>query len=154
MDFHQSPVRSDVKEPGTTVTRAITRIGPACAAPGPFTSLRTRLHYLDWGNSSAPTLILVHGGFELAFDGRQVTIDLHALTGGKNVMIYGQTEVTRDLMQAREAAGAVTLYQARVVQPHGMKSEQPYLTFEHNGEAVRLECDSHVLRLSCGTAPR
>jgi p-hydroxybenzoate 3-monooxygenase len=84
---------------------------------------------------------LVHGGFELAFDGRQVAIDLHALTGGKNVMIYGQTEVTRDLMQAREAAGAVTLYQARDVQPHGMKSEQPYLTFEHDGQAVRLECD-------------
>ena len=84
---------------------------------------------------------LVHGGFELAFDGRQVSIDLHALTGGKSVMIYGQTEVTRDLMQAREAAGALTLYQASDVQPHGMKSEQPYLTFEHNGQAMRLECD-------------
>ena len=40
---------------------------------------------------------LVHGGFELALDGRQVHIDLQALTGGKTVMIYGQTEVTRDL---------------------------------------------------------
>ena len=48
---------------------------------------------------------LLHGGFERALDGRQVCIDLHALTGGKNVMIYGQTEVTRDLMAARQVAG-------------------------------------------------
>ncbi|MEG2796711.1 MAG: FAD-dependent monooxygenase, partial [Pseudomonas sp.] len=41
---------------------------------------------------------LVHGGFDLALNGRQVHIDLHALTGGQSVMIYGQTEVTRDLM--------------------------------------------------------
>jgi len=84
---------------------------------------------------------LVHHGFELALDGRQVSIDLHALTGGKSVMIYGQTEVTRDLMHARAAVGALTLYQARDVRPHDMKTAQPYLTFEHDGQLQRLECD-------------
>jgi p-hydroxybenzoate 3-monooxygenase len=84
---------------------------------------------------------LVHGGFELAFDGRQVHIDLQSLTGGKTVMIYGQTEVTRDLMAARQAAGAMTLYETSNVQPHDMKTERPYLTFEMDGETRRLDCD-------------
>ena len=84
---------------------------------------------------------LVHSGFELAFDGRQVHIDLQALTGGKTVMIYGQTEVTRDLMAARQAAGALTLYETSHVQPHDMKTERPYLTFEKDGETWHLDCD-------------
>jgi p-hydroxybenzoate 3-monooxygenase len=84
---------------------------------------------------------LVHSGFELAFDGRQVHIDLQALTGGKTVMIYGQTEVTRDLMAARQAAGALTLYETSNVQPHDMKTERPYLTFEKDGETWHLDCD-------------
>ena len=84
---------------------------------------------------------LVHGGFELAFDGRLVHIDLQSLTGGKTVMIYGQTEVTRDLMAARQAAGALTLYEASNVQPHDMKTERPYLTFEKDGETWHLDCD-------------
>ncbi|ALI00228.1 4-hydroxybenzoate 3-monooxygenase [Pseudomonas sp. FW306-02-F02-AA] len=84
---------------------------------------------------------LVHGGFQLALDGRQVHIDLHALTGGKTVMIYGQTEVTRDLMAARQSAGASTLYEASNVMPHGMKSAEPFLTFEKDGETWRLDCD-------------
>ncbi|MEK1941212.1 MAG: 4-hydroxybenzoate 3-monooxygenase [Pseudomonas sp.] len=84
---------------------------------------------------------LVHDGFELAFDGRSEHIDLKGLTGGKTVMVYGQTEVTRDLMQAREAAGAPTFYSASNVQPHELKGEQPYITFEHNGERHRLDCD-------------
>ncbi len=84
---------------------------------------------------------LIHDGFELAFDGRSEHIDLKGLTGGKTVMVYGQTEVTRDLMQAREAAGAQTFYSASNVQPHDMKSEHPYVTFEHNGQPLRLDCD-------------
>lgn len=84
---------------------------------------------------------LVHDGFELALDGRLEHIDLKALTGGKTVMVYGQTEVTRDLMAAREACGAKSIYQASNVQPHGMKSDSPYITFEKDGETYRLECD-------------
>ena len=84
---------------------------------------------------------LVHDGFELALSGRRVHIDLKGLTGGKTVMIYGQTEVTRDLMAAREAAGATTVYQASNVQIHEPKGERPWVTYEHNGETHRLDCD-------------
>ena len=84
---------------------------------------------------------LVHTGFELALDDRLVHIDLKGLTGGKTVMVYGQTEVTRDLMAAREAVGAQTLYSASNVQPHGMKTDAPYVTFDKDGESWRLDCD-------------
>lgn len=84
---------------------------------------------------------LVHDGFDIALNGQLTSIDLKALNGGQSVMIYGQTEVTRDLMAARAAAGAITLYEASDVQPHDLKSEQPWLTFEHEGQAYRLECD-------------
>ncbi|AZF09772.1 P-hydroxybenzoate hydroxylase [Pseudomonas sp. R2-37-08W] len=84
---------------------------------------------------------LVHDGFAVARDSRLTHIDLKTLTGGQSVMIYGQTEVTRDLMVARAAAGATTLYEASNVRPHDLKSERPWLTFEHQGQAFRLECD-------------
>lgn len=84
---------------------------------------------------------LVHDGFELAFEGRQERIDLKTLSGGKTVMIYGQTEVTRDLMEARKASGALSIYEASNVQLHELKGEKPYVTFEKNGETVRLDCD-------------
>ncbi|WP_426198694.1 4-hydroxybenzoate 3-monooxygenase [Pseudomonas sp. DC3200b2] len=84
---------------------------------------------------------LVHDGFELALDGRRVHIDLKGLTGGKTVMIYGQTEVTRDLMAARQAAGATTVYQAGDVRIHEPKSDRPWLTYERDGQVHRLDCD-------------
>ncbi|WP_338491192.1 4-hydroxybenzoate 3-monooxygenase [Pseudomonas trivialis] len=84
---------------------------------------------------------LVHDGFELALNGRLTHIDLKALTGGQSVMVYGQTEVTRDLMAARAAVGATTLYEARDVQPHDLKTERPWLSFEHQGQMFRLDCD-------------
>ena len=84
---------------------------------------------------------LVHDGFELAFKGRRERIDLRQLTGGKTVMIYGQTEVTRDLMAARQASGATTLYNLSDVELHDLKNVQPHVSFTCNGEAVRLDCD-------------
>ncbi|CAM3100795.1 4-hydroxybenzoate 3-monooxygenase [Pseudomonas floridensis] len=84
---------------------------------------------------------LIHDGFELAFDGRCERIDLKTLTDGRTVMVYGQTEVTRDLMNARAACGAMTVYDADDVQPHDLKTDSPYLTFVKNGETVRLDCD-------------
>ena len=58
---------------------------------------------------------LVHGGIEMLFDGQRHRVDLNKLTGGKNVMVYGQTELTRDLMDARSAAGLPTAYAAEDV---------------------------------------
>ena len=59
---------------------------------------------------------LVHHGVELAFGGARHRIDMHGATG-KTVMIYGQTEVTLDLMNARKAAGLTSVYQAADVTP-------------------------------------
>jgi p-hydroxybenzoate 3-monooxygenase len=84
---------------------------------------------------------LVHEGVELAFHGRRDRIDLKALTGGSTVIVYGQTEVTRDLMAAREASGGTTVYEARNVLLHGVDGNTPYVTFEKDGETVTLECD-------------
>lgn len=57
---------------------------------------------------------LVHHGFDLMVDGQRHHVDLHRLTGGKSVVVYGQTEVTRDLMQARAAAGLPTFMALRM----------------------------------------
>lgn len=84
---------------------------------------------------------LRHDGFELAFDDRRVRVDLAGLTDGKSVMIYGQTEITRDLMEARAAAGAQTIYEADNVQLHGLDGEQPWVIFDKDGEQHRLDCD-------------
>ncbi|SNR92714.1 4-hydroxybenzoate 3-monooxygenase [Pseudomonas segetis] len=84
---------------------------------------------------------LPHDGFELAFAGRRERIDLKQLTGGKTVMIYGQTEVTRDLMHARQASGARTFYNVKDAQLHDLKGHKPSVTFSHDGETVRLECE-------------
>ena len=84
---------------------------------------------------------LVHDGIELVFGGRRDRIDLKQLTGGSSVLVYGQTEVTRDLMAAREASGATTIYEAANVQLHDVKGEAPYVTLEKDGETYRLDCD-------------
>lgn len=83
----------------------------------------------------------VHEGFSLSFAGRKERIDLKGLSGGKTVMVYGQTEVTRDLMEARAATGALSVYEAADVQPHDFLDGAPYVTFTKDGETVRLDCD-------------
>ncbi|EQB7868033.1 4-hydroxybenzoate 3-monooxygenase [Citrobacter amalonaticus] len=84
---------------------------------------------------------LVHHGVEFIFDGKRIPVALSELTGGKSVMVYGQTEVTRDLMQARSDCGAPTIYGVQQVDIHGAKSDRPFVTFEKEGEKCRIECD-------------
>ncbi|MDR3368181.1 4-hydroxybenzoate 3-monooxygenase [Rhodoferax sp.] len=84
---------------------------------------------------------LVHGGFDMLYGGQRHRIDMNALTGGKNVMVYGQTEVTHDLMDARASAGLPTYYEAADVQVHEFDSAHPRVTFTHQGKAVTLNCD-------------
>jgi p-hydroxybenzoate 3-monooxygenase len=83
----------------------------------------------------------VHEGFTLAFSGRRERIDLESLTGGKTVMVYGQTEVTHDLMDARAASGARSIYEAHDVKPHGFYGDKPRVSFVKDGETMELECD-------------
>ena len=68
---------------------------------------------------------LPHGGIELLFKGARHRIDMHGLTGGKQVTVYGQTEVTRDLMEARAAEGLATVYSAANVSLHDFDSRSP-----------------------------
>ena len=84
---------------------------------------------------------LPHTGFDLLFKGERHRIDLKGLTGGKKVMVYGQTEVTRDLMEAREAAGLTTHYEAQSVQIHDFDSDHPSVTFIKDGVTQTIQCD-------------
>lgn len=84
---------------------------------------------------------LVHTGFDLLFKGQRHRIDLAGLTGGQKVMVYGQTEVTRDLMAARQAAGLTSYYEAADVQIHDFDSQQPRVTFTQGGLTHTIECD-------------
>lgn len=84
---------------------------------------------------------LPHDGFSLAFDGRDHRIDLFDLTGGQRVMVYGQTKVTHDLMDARERDGSLTIYDAENVQPHDFSGKKPYVTYQKDGVTHRIDCD-------------
>jgi p-hydroxybenzoate 3-monooxygenase len=84
---------------------------------------------------------LLHGGFEILTDGRRHRIDVHGLSGGKNVLVYGQTELTRDLMDARAAAKLPTVYEAEGVAVHDFDGTRPYVTYRINGREQRLDCD-------------
>jgi p-hydroxybenzoate 3-monooxygenase len=83
---------------------------------------------------------LVHGGFDIAFAGARHRIDLHALTG-RNVIVYGQTEVTKDLMDAREAAGALTVYEAAAVTVHDFDTDRPIVRWKKDGAPDEAACD-------------
>ncbi|KFC75376.1 4-hydroxybenzoate 3-monooxygenase [Bosea sp. LC85] len=84
---------------------------------------------------------LRHDGFDLLFGGMRHHVDLARLTGGQHVTIYGQTEVTRDLMDLREASGAATVFEAEDVAPHDFDRDRPSVTFVRDGQAQRLDCD-------------
>jgi p-hydroxybenzoate 3-monooxygenase len=84
---------------------------------------------------------LPHDGFDVAFDGKHHRIDLFGLTGGKRVKVYGQTELTHDLMDAREAAGAASVYEAADVMPHDFDRDAPYVTYRKDGATQRIDCD-------------
>lgn len=84
---------------------------------------------------------LVHGGFDLLFKGQRHRIDMHELTGGKKVIVYGQTEVTRDLMDARSQSGLITVYEASNVSVHDFDTKKPRVRYEKDGIQHEIECD-------------
>ncbi|MFG1372736.1 4-hydroxybenzoate 3-monooxygenase [Xanthobacter oligotrophicus] len=84
---------------------------------------------------------LVHDGFHLAFAGRTHRIDLRGLSGGKSVVVYGQTEITRDLMEARAALGVPTVYEAQDVALHDFDGSRPRVTFRKDGVTHEIACD-------------
>jgi p-hydroxybenzoate 3-monooxygenase len=83
---------------------------------------------------------LVHDGIELSFGGRRHRIDFRGLTG-KAVTIYGQTEVTKDLIKARLAAGGEIIFEAADVSIHEFDGKEPRIRFRKDGKAQELACD-------------
>jgi p-hydroxybenzoate 3-monooxygenase len=83
---------------------------------------------------------LPHEGFELAYDQDRLRVDVHALTG-KRMRVYGQTEVTRDLMDHRRDAGLRTVYEAETVATQGIDGSHPALTWRQHGVEHRLDAD-------------
>ena len=83
---------------------------------------------------------LVHHGFELAFDGRHHRIDLQGPTG-KSVLVYGQTEIQKDLADAREAEPGAVLWSASEVALHDVSGTRPRVSFVHAGRRGEIHCD-------------
>jgi p-hydroxybenzoate 3-monooxygenase len=107
-------VRAGVLESGTVELLGRAGVGARCKAEG-----------------------LAHEGFDLAFGGARHRVDLEALTG-RTVTVYGQTEITKDLVQARAASGAKTVYEAREVALHEFLSGNAFVTYN---DAERVDCD-------------
>ena len=82
-----------------------------------------------------------HAGFNIAFHGEICHIDLADLTDGKNVTVYGQTEVTRDLYKALDAAEATIIHEVENVALHDLDADNPTVTFEQNGQSQRISAD-------------
>ena len=82
---------------------------------------------------------LPHDGFNLADGERLIRIDIADLTG-KHVVVYGQTELTRDLMDAREERGLEVIYEAADVALHDIESDAPFVTFTKDGAERRVDC--------------
>jgi p-hydroxybenzoate 3-monooxygenase len=83
---------------------------------------------------------LVHEGIEIAFKGERHHVNFQSLVGS-SVMIYGQTEVTHDLMDARQAAGGTVLYEAEAIGIEDIGTDKPRIRYRHRGEEKELECD-------------
>ena len=83
----------------------------------------------------------IHHGFIIAHDGQQSRVDLHKHSGGNSVLVYGQTELTRDLYEARDRMKGVVIHNAEDVQPHELTSAAPYVTYRQGDEIVRIDCD-------------
>jgi len=81
---------------------------------------------------------LAHDGFCLALDGESFRIDLAGLSGRAAVMVYGQTEVTRDLIQARQGK---LFFEVAEVALHDLTERRPYVTCRKNGEPLRIDCE-------------
>lgn len=83
----------------------------------------------------------IHTGFAIACYGKQHRIDLEGPTGGDTVMVYGQTELTRDLYDARDEMGGTVIHNAEDVALHDIDTDAPYLTYRRGDDIERVDCD-------------
>ncbi len=83
----------------------------------------------------------IHHGFYIAHDGVMDRIDLHKYSGGNSVVVYGQTELTRDLYEAREKMKGAVIHNVEDVTLNDLKSDKPYVTYRDGDRIVRIDCD-------------
>lgn len=84
---------------------------------------------------------LVHTGTNLAVDGRMFHINFAELTGGSTIMVYGQSEIMKDLGDAADERGLKVIYEAADVSLRGLDSDRPHVTWRVSDEAFRADCD-------------
>lgn len=84
---------------------------------------------------------LVHTGTNLAVDGRMFHIDFAKLTGGSTIMVYGQSEVMKDLGEAADERGLKVIYEAADVAARGLDSDRPHVTWRAGDGTFRVDCD-------------
>lgn len=83
----------------------------------------------------------IHHGFFIANGDTKRRVDLAGHTGGNSVVVYGQTELTRDLYEAREKMGGTVIHNVDDVKLHDIKSDKPSITYRSGDEVIRIECD-------------
>ena len=83
----------------------------------------------------------IHEGFFIAHDGVLDRVDLEKYSGGSSVVVYGQTELTRDLYEARDKMNGAVIHNAEDVKPHDLTSAAPYVTYRDGDEVIRIDCD-------------
>jgi len=83
----------------------------------------------------------IHKGFYIAHDGVLDHVDLFKYSGGNSVVVYGQTEVTRDLYDARDRLGGKVIHNAEDVMPHDIASDLPFVTYREGDKTIRVDCD-------------
>jgi p-hydroxybenzoate 3-monooxygenase len=83
----------------------------------------------------------IHDGFEIAHDGVLDRVDLHKYSGGNSVVVYGQTELTRDLYEARDRLSGKVVHHAEDVALHDLRSDRPFVTYRSGSETIRVDCE-------------
>jgi p-hydroxybenzoate 3-monooxygenase len=84
---------------------------------------------------------IVHGGIYLQFDGERHHVPMSELTDGRSIVIYGQTEVVKDLIALRLEQGLPLLFEVSDVEVRDIEGDAPFVTFTQDGEPQRLDCD-------------
>jgi p-hydroxybenzoate 3-monooxygenase len=84
---------------------------------------------------------IVHHGIHVQFEGERHRIPLSELSGGRSIVIYGQTEVVKDLIAARLAEGLPLHFEVESVSVHDVESDAPRIGYVHEGEEHELACD-------------
>ncbi|MEZ5651873.1 MAG: 4-hydroxybenzoate 3-monooxygenase [Burkholderiaceae bacterium] len=83
----------------------------------------------------------IHEGFCISHDGKLDRVDLHKYSGGNSVVVYGQTELTRDLYEARDKMNGIVLHDVEDVVLHDLDSATPHVTYRMGDELERIDCD-------------